>query len=142
MLLRDVMTKRVECADPFDSVHAVARKMKDLDVGSIPVCENDRLVGMVTDRDLVIRCLAEGLDPNTWTRDVMTPDVVYAYDDQPLEVAERMMQLRQIRRLLVLDRTKRLVGIVSLGDLAVRTHDPEHVAELLHDVSDPLVSRC
>ncbi len=142
MLLHDVMTRGVECVGPHESVRAAARKMKLYNVGALPVCEHDRLVGMLTDRDIAIRCDAEGLDPTTClVRDVMTPGVVYAYEDQPVAEAERIMQVRQIRRLVVLDQNRRLAGIVSLGDLAVRAFDREHVAEVLHDVSEPVVAR-
>lgn len=142
MRLEDVMTKVVECVGPSETVQMAAQVMKDMDVGSIPVCDDDRLVGILTDRDIVIRCVAQGRDPSTCrVRQVMTPDVVYAFEDQTVADAERVMQIRQIRRLLVLDRNKRLVGIVSLGDLAVRTLDREQVGELLHDVSEPVVSR-
>jgi CBS domain-containing protein len=140
MLLREVMTKGVECVGPDDSLLAAARKMRDLDVGPIPVCDNDRLAGVLTDRDIAIRAVAEGKHPATCkVRDVMTPDVVYCYEDEPVEDAERVMGEKQIRRLLVLNRDNRLVGIVSLGDLAVRTGDREQVGEVLHDVSEPAV---
>jgi len=116
--------------------------MRDLDVGSVPVCgPDDRLAGMVTDRDIAVRCTAAGSDPKACTvRDVMTPGVVYCFDDQPVEEAERVMKERQIRRLLVLNRDKRLVGIVSLGDLAVRGDDLREAGDVLHDVSEPAMS--
>lgn len=138
MTIQDVMTPGVECIGPDATVQTAAQRMKNLDVGAVPVCDNDQLTGMLTDRDIAIRCAAAGLDPVTCrVRDVMTPDVVYAFDDQPVEEAERLMQDRQIRRLLVLDRDRRLVGIVSLGDLATRTDDRWHAGEVLHDVSEP-----
>jgi CBS domain-containing protein len=138
MLLRDVMTRGVECVSPDDTIQAAAQKMRDLDVGPVPVCDRDRLAGVLTDRDIAVRAAAEGKDPTTCrVRDVMTPGVVYCFDDQPVEEAERVMRERQIRRLLVLNRGKRLVGIVSLGDLAVRTGDREQSGEVLHDVSEP-----
>ena len=142
MLLRDVMTPMVECIGPDDSVRSAARKMRELDIGAVPVCDDDHLAGMLTDRDIAVRCAADGHDPKTCrVRDVMTPDVVYCFDDQPVEEAEQVMQERQIRRLVVLDRDKRLAGIISLGDLAVRTRDREHVCAVLHDVSEPAGSR-
>jgi CBS domain-containing protein len=137
MRLRDVMTRGVDCVGPTDSVQSAAKRMRDLDVGSIPVCDNDRLAGMVTDRDIAIRCTAEGHDPNTCrVQDVMTPDVVYGMEDQTVEDAEQVMRGRKIRRLVVLDKNKRMVGIVSLGDLAVRTGHPEQAGEVLHDVAE------
>jgi len=93
---------------------------------------------MLTDRDIAVRCTAEGHDPNTCrVRDVMTPDLVYGLDDQTVEDAELLMRERQIRRLVVLDKNMRMVGIVSIGDLAVRTGHPEQAGGVLHDVAEP-----
>jgi CBS domain-containing protein len=138
MLVKDVMTRAVECVRPEDTIQTAARKMRDLDVGPVPVCDNDRLAGMLTDRDIAVRCAADGHDPKACkVRDVMTPEVVYCFDDQPVEEAERIMKEKQLRRLLVLNRDKRLVGIVSLGDLAVRTGNRKQAGEVLHEVSEP-----
>ena len=121
MLIKDVMTRHVECVSPEDTIQAAARKMRDLDIGPTPVCGTDgKLAGMLTDRDITVRATADGRAPSECkVRDVMTPDVVYGFDDQPVEEAERVMKEKQIRRLLVLNRDKRLVGIVSLGDLVI-----------------------
>jgi CBS domain-containing protein len=138
MLIRDVMTHAVECVGPGDTVRAAAAKMRDLDVGSVPVCDGDRLAGMLTDRDIAVRCVADGHDPDMCrVQETMTPGVVYCFDDQPVEEAERVMMDRQIRRLVVLNRDKRLVGIISLGDLAVRAGDREQAGEVLQEVSEP-----
>jgi CBS domain-containing protein len=133
------MTREVECANPSTSIQEAARKMRDLDVGPLPVCgENDRLVGMVTDRDIVIRAIADGHDPKTTRiQDIMTPDVVYCFEDQDLEDAAQLMKESQIRRLVVLNRDKQLIGIVSLGDLAVKTGDEGLSGETLGHVSEP-----
>jgi len=134
------MTKGAECVTPSTTLADVARKMKNLDVGSLPVCENDRLVGMLTDRDIVVRAVADGCDTKTITaREVMTPDIVYCFEDQDVQQAARLMEENQIRRLVILNRDERLVGIVSLGDLAVETGD-EHltVKTLEKEVSEPL----
>ena len=138
MLLRDVMTPHVEVIHPDATLREAAQKMKTLDVGPVPVCDGDRLQGMLTDRDITIRATAEGRDPNTTrVREVMTPDVVYCFEDQDVVEAARMMEERQIRRLVILNRDKRLVGIVSLGDLAVYTDvAAAHVDPLLHFLSD------
>jgi CBS domain-containing protein len=113
--------------------------MRDMDVGPIPVCDGDRLLGMLTDRDIAIRAVAEdGRDPReVAVANVMTPDVIYCFDDQDVEEAARIMQERQIRRLLVLNREKQLVGIVSLGDVAVENTNPQTKAETLKKVSEP-----
>src|SRR5438093_4669224 len=124
MQLKDVMTRRVEVVHPDDTLATAAEKMKSLDVGPMPVCDGERLVGMLTDRDITVRATAAGRDPKTTrVRDVMTPEVAYCFEDQDTNEAARIMEQRQIRRLVILNRDKRLVGIVSLGDLAVTTQD-------------------
>jgi CBS domain-containing protein len=116
--------------------------MKELDVGPLPVCDHDRIVGMVTDRDITVRAVAEGRDPkSTQVREVMTRDVITCYEDEDVEAAARQMQSRQVRRILVLDHDQRLVGIVSLGDLAAETGDRQRVGAVLQDVSEPALPR-
>ena len=138
MRVSDVMTKGAECARPDDSLAQAAERMKLLDVGSLPVCDNDKVVGMITDRDITVRATAEGLDPcGARVRDVMSPGVVFCHDDQDVREAAKVMEEKQIRRLPVLDRTKRLVGIVSLGDLAINVHDDRMVGEALEKISEP-----
>jgi CBS domain-containing protein len=133
------MTRRVEVIRPDSTLQEAAEKMKDLDVGPLPVCEGDRLVGMITDRDITVRGVAEGQDP--WTdhvRDVMTKEVIFCFEDQDVAEAARLMKDKQVRRLVVLDRDRRLVGIVSLGDLAVDA-DEEVAGNTLEGVSQPAV---
>jgi CBS domain-containing protein len=116
--------------------------MKELDVGLLPVCEEDRLVGMVTDRDITIRSTSEGLDP--WTtpvRDAMTREVIFCFEDQDVAEAARLMKEMQVRRLAVLNREKRLVGIVSLADLAVDAGDEQMAGQTLERVSEPAQTR-
>jgi CBS domain-containing protein len=138
MQLKDVMTRQVEVVSPNATLEEAARKMKDLDVGPIPVCDGDRLVGMITDRDLTVRATAAGKNPDaTQVRDVMTPDVIYCFEDEDVRKAAELMQQRQIRRLVVLNRQKRLVGIVSLGDLAVDVGDEVLAGETLEEISKP-----
>lgn len=139
MKVRDVMTKGVECVRPDDSIKDAARKMKDMDVGPMPVCGDDgKLAGMVTDRDIAVRAVAEGKDPMTCrVKDVMTPDVFWCFDDQDVSEASKMMKDKQVRRLVVLSREKRMVGIVSLGDLAVETGDKNMAGSTLKEVSEP-----
>jgi CBS domain-containing protein len=119
MKIHDVMTPDVEIANPDNSVREVALSMAQIDIGVLPVGENDRLVGMITDRDIAIRVVAAGLDPESTTiREVMTPEIEYCFDDDDTKaVAEKMAHLK-VRRLPVLNRKKRLVGIISVGDLA------------------------
>src|SRR5258706_8406610 len=121
MLLKDVMTRNVEEIPPQMTLKDAAAKMKSLDVGALPVCENNKLVGMITDRDIATRAVAQGLDPTeTCACDAMTSGVVYCYEDQDTREAARIMEENQIRRLLVFDRNQGAVGIVSLGDIATR----------------------
>jgi len=138
MQVSDVMTRGVECTRPEATLQEAAAKMKSLDVGPLPVCDNDRLVGMVTDRDITIRATAAGDAPRERrVRDVMTPEVIYCFEDQDATEAARLMKDRQVRRLVVLNRNKRMVGIVSLGDLAVETGDDQLAGKVLEGVSEP-----
>jgi len=136
MQLKDIMTPTVERLHKDASVQEVARKMKAIDAGMIPVYDGDRLVGMVTDRDLALRVVAEGLDvARTPAHTVMTPEVIYCYEDQRVEDAAEIMERQQIRRLIVLNRNKRLVGIVSLGDLATHRQSKKAAGEALSEIS-------
>ena len=138
MKLKEIMTKEVEVVHPDDSTMEAARKMRNRDIGFLPICDGDRLVGVVTDRDLVLRSTAEGLDPNgSIGRDLMTSPVVYCFDDQDVKEAAKLMEEHQIRRVVVLDhKDKRLVGVVSLGDIA-RNDTKKTSAEVLQSVSEP-----
>jgi CBS domain-containing protein len=138
MKVQELMTRGAECVAPNTTLQDAARRMKDLDVGSLPICDNDRLAGMVTDRDMVIRGLADGSDPTTTTVDrVMSPDITYCFEDQDVEEASRLMKDRQIRRLAVLNRDKRLVGMLSLGDLSRSPDARGQAEETLEEVSRP-----
>ena len=139
MKVRDVMTRGAECIGPDDTLQQAARRMKDLDVGPLPVCDSDRLAGMITDRDIVVRCIAEGGDPRTAkVRDAMSEGVCFCFEDDDVQDAARQMRDRQIRRLVVLDRNKRLAGVVSLGDLAIEAGGVSDVAgKTLEAVSQP-----
>ena len=138
MKIKDVMTKGAECIAPDASIQEAAQKMRDLDIGPLPVCENDRLTGFITDRDIVTRGVCDGCDNRaTKVRDVMTSGIVTCFEDDDVEEAAQKMQEKQIRRLAVLDHDSRLVGIVSLGDLAVETHDEHLTAKTLEEISEP-----
>ena len=130
MLVKDIMTPNVKCVRPEDTIQSAARHMREMDVGPMPVCG--------TDRDITIRATAEGKDPaRTTVREVMTPEVTYVFDDQDVCEAADTMGCHQIRRVLVLNRDKRLVGIVSMGDLAVSGDKECHPDETLREVSQP-----
>jgi CBS domain-containing protein len=137
MRVKEVMTPRVEVIRPDSTLQEAAAKMKSRDIGPLPVCEDGRPVGILTDRDITVRATAEGEDPTAIrVRDIMTPEVVWCFEDDLVSEAARVMQEKQVRRLLVLDRDKRLVGIVSLGDLAVETGDDELAGQTLGQVSE------
>jgi len=113
------MTREVRVASPGQSIREVAKIMAEIDAGAMPVGDNDRLVGMITDRDIAIRAVAEGKGPDTPVREVMsTETVLYCYEDEELDHVAKNMSEQQVRRLPVVNRDKRLVGIVSLGNLA------------------------
>lgn len=136
MQLRDVMTKDVQLTSPNTTIKKAAAAMRESDVGLLPVGENDRLVGTITDRDIAIRAVADGKDPNnTSVRETMSEGIIYCYEDQEVEDAAEMMRTRQVRRLPVLDRDKRLVGIVALGDLAVESAAIRPAAQALSGIS-------
>jgi len=140
MKVKDVMRRGVECARPDATLKEAAMKMRELDIGTMPVCgENQRLVGMLTDRDITIRAVAEGQNPMiAHVREIMTPNVIYCYDDIAAEEAAELMKENQIRRLVVLNRDKQLVGIISLGDLAVETGDKKLSGDALEQISEPV----
>lgn len=119
MRVSDAMTREVRVASPGQSIREVAKIMAEIDAGAMPVGDNDRLVGMITDRDIAIRAVAEGKGPDTPVREVMsTETVLYCYEDEELDHVAKNMSEQQVRRLPVVNRDKRLVGIVSLGNLA------------------------
>jgi CBS domain-containing protein len=136
MKVEDVMTRDVAVADPDETIQQAARLMDELDIGALPVAEGDRLVGMITDRDIAIRAVADGRGPQTKVGEVMTPEVKYCFCDQDLaEVGDNMADI-QLRRLPVLNRDKRLIGILALGDIATSS-DNECVSEALAGISRP-----
>jgi len=142
MQLKDAMTPGVEVVHPETTLQEAAETMRRLDVGPLPVCDGDRLVGMLTDRDITVRAVAEGCDPTTTpVREAMTPEIIHCFEDQDVQEAARLMAQYQIRRLPILNRNKRLVGMVSLGDLAVSTGDQRRVGEVLEHVSEPAEPR-
>lgn len=137
--LKAIMTPYVESITPESTVQDAAMKMKDLNVGAIPVCDEGVLLGIVTDRDLVVRVVAEGRDQKEVTvREVMSPDIVYCSEDDDTEKAARMMADRQIRRLPILSREEKLVGIIALADLATRGNEARSSCEVLEQVSKPI----
>jgi CBS domain-containing protein len=138
MQVKEIMSHGVEVIHPEASIQEAAQKMKGLDVGPLPVCTGERLEGMLTDRDITVRAVAEGRDPKTTkVQEAMTTEVMYAFEDQDVAEAARLMEQHQIRRVVVLNRDKRLVGIVSLGDVAVHAGDARQAGQTLGRVSEP-----
>jgi CBS domain-containing protein len=138
MQLREIMTSNPVVLGPETMLREAAQKMRELDSGVMPVGENDRLVGMLTDRDITLRATADGKDPNTTSvREVMTSEVIYCFEDEDIGAAARKMEEHQIRRLIVLNRDKRLVGVASLGDLAVHAPSDRLPGEVIEAVSEP-----
>jgi len=136
MRISEIMSRDVKVARPQDTIQDVARRMAEIDAGVIPVCDGDRLQGMVTDRDIVVRAVSEGRSFQTPVSEVMTPDVECCYEDDDIsEAADRMAEL-QVRRLAVVDRDKRLVGIVALGDIARQAKD-KTTGQTLEEISEP-----
>jgi CBS domain-containing protein len=137
MKLKDLMRRNVEVIAEGSTIRDAARRMCTVDIGALPVSKGDHIVGMVTDRDLVVRSLACGDDPDrAHVSDAMTRDVEWCYEDDELEDASRKMSDRQIQRMLVMNGDKRLVGIVSLGDLA-RARGAPAVSRTLQEIKAP-----
>lgn len=135
MRVSEVMTRDVRVVAPDQTLQDAARLMGELDIGALPVAENEKLVGMITDRDIAVRAVARGRGAETSIREAMTQDIKYCYDDQTTDEVTRNMADIQVRRLPVVDRNKRLVGILSLGDLAHA--DTPDAGEALKGISQP-----
>lgn len=138
MQVSEIMTANPVVLGPDTSLREAAQKMRDLDSGVMPVGENDRVIGMLTDRDITVRATADGKDPNTTpVREVISADVLYCFADDEIEVAARKMEEHQVRRLIVLNHDNQLVGLVSLGDLAVHAPSDRLPGEVTEAVSEP-----
>lgn len=137
MNVKGCMSADVRMTSPQQTIREVARVMREADAGAIPVGENDRLVGMITDRDIAIRAVAEGKGSDPPVREVMTGEVNYCFDDEDLDSVALKMSDMKVRRLPVLNRDKRLVGMVSLGDIA-QAGDGSRGAAALSGVSQPV----
>ena len=136
MRVAEVMTRDVRLIEPNQTIRDAARLMAEMDAGIMPVREGDRLVGMITDRDIAVRAVAQGRGPDTAVREVMTDEVKYCYEDDDTDDVARNMADIQVRRLPVLTREKRLVGIISLGDMAV-TDEAGEAGEAVAGISQP-----
>jgi CBS domain-containing protein len=135
--LKDLMSRDVKVIRPDMTIGEAAKKMRDGGFGMMPVEEGDRMIGTISDRDIAIRAVAEGKDANTKVRDVMSEGIAWVYEDDSVERAAIIMSERQVRRLPVVNRDKRLVGIVALGDFAVESSEIHPAAQALSEISKP-----
>ncbi|MBY4896065.1 CBS domain-containing protein [Cupriavidus sp. AU9028] len=137
-VLRDVMTAQPAFVTSDETIQRAAELMGQLDVGALPVCDGQRLIGMVTDRDITVRCTASGADPaSTKVSEAMTAEVQWCNEEDPIDSVREKMASSQIRRIPVINKDHQLVGMVSLGDLAVKTEDSAGAGQALEDVSQP-----
>jgi CBS domain-containing protein len=136
MLISQAMSQDVRISNPNQSIRDAAAVMAEIDAGALPVGENDRLVGMITDRDIAIRAVAAGKGPDTPVREIMSKEVSYCFENDDVEEVAQNMADAKLRRLPVLNRDKRLIGIVSLGDLAI-VDGPANAGEALCGISEP-----
>ena len=135
--IKDVMTRDVKVISPDTSIMEAARKMSEGDFGMMPVGENDRMIGTISDRDIAIRAVAEGKGPDTKVREIMSEGIYWAYEDDTVDHAAELMSEHQVRRLPVVNHDKRLVGILALGDFAVDRSEIQPAAEALSKISEP-----
>jgi CBS domain-containing protein len=136
MQIREIMSQPVELVAPDDSIMEAAKAMADCDCGALPVGENDRLVGMITDRDIAVRAVAKGSPPDTPVSQAMSKEVLYCFEDDDVKSVAKNMSNIQVRRLPVVTRDKKLVGILSLGDLA-RKSEPRTAGEAMKGIAEP-----
>ena len=137
MRVSEAMTRDVRVVSPDHTIEAAARMMAEIDAGVLPVAENEQLIGMITDRDIAVRAVAEGWGPDTEIRKVLSKEIKYCYDDQAIEEGPRNMGDLRLRRLPVMNRDKRLVGILALGDLAREGSTQDEASEALCGISRP-----
>ena len=137
MKIQEIMTRKVHLAGPTLFIAKAAQKMRDLNIGFLPICENDKLIGTVTDRDITIRSVAQGRDPRLApVSEIMSQQVFYCYEDDDIEHVAEYMSEREVRRLVILNREKRLVGVVSLGDIAKASGEQQLAGETLGGIAE------
>jgi CBS domain-containing protein len=136
MKVNEAMTSDVMLVNPDQTIREAAQMMIEIDAGVLPVAENDHLVGMITDRDIAVRAVATGKSPNTKVREIMSGEVLYCFDDEELTHVSRNMSDMKVRRLPVVNRDKRLVGVISIGDLALN-EQPTTVGRAVSGLSQP-----
>ena len=138
MQVKEVMTQPVESVSPECTLQHASETMRARNIGALPVCENGRPIGMVTDRDIAVRGVAAGQHPSRATvREIMSEKLISCQTDETIDAALKLMKTQQVRRLPIVDRDHQLVGILSVGDIAVRVHDDRMTAEVFERVSEP-----
>jgi len=137
MEVREIMSRNVECISPSATLQEAASRMRTRDIGFLPVCQGDQVIGTLTDRDAMIRAIAQGMDPTkTTAKEIMSRDVFFSFEDQDIEDVAEYMSERQVRRMIILDRDKKLVGVVSLGDVAKTDGEEKVSAQALRQISE------
>jgi len=137
MKIHEIMTRNVECISPSIPISKAAEKMRDHDIGFLPICEHDRVIGTVTDRDITIRSVAQGRDPRLApVSEIMTQTVFSCYEDDDIETVAKTMQDDEVRRMLIFDRSDKLIGIVSLGDIARAAGERNLAGETLGGIAE------
>lgn len=138
MQVKELMTRHVATVLPSTTVQNAAERMRELDVGALPVTDGKSLLGIISDRDITVRAIAEGCDPTeTLVSEVMSPEVIYCFDDDPVEEVARVMRHRQIRRIPILNHAQELIGMVALADLAIAVAGDVLSGEVLEGISQP-----
>ena len=137
MQVKDAMTRDVELASPTQTIREAALMMGEADCGALPVADKGSLVGMITDRDIAVRAVAAGKGPDTLVKEIMSPEVLYCFEDQSLEEVADNLGNQKVRRLPVMSREKRLVGILSLGDMARKADGSDPAGDALKAISQP-----
>ena len=137
MKVSEIMSRNVECISGDTSIKDAAETMRSVDVGFLPVCEGDHVIGILTDRDITIRHVADGQNPyRVKVREIMTPDALYCFEDQDIEEVGRFMQEHEVRRVLIFDRARQLVGVVSLGDISKASGEQTLAGETLKEIAE------
>ena len=137
MKVSEIMTRNVDCIGPETSIATAAERMRDRGIGFLPICHNDRLVGTVTDRDVTIQSVAQGRDPlKVPVLEIMNPQVFYCFEDDDIRKVGQYMQEKEVRRILILNPQKRLVGVVSIGDIAKASGEKQLAGETLGHIAE------
>jgi len=134
--LKDIMTKQTHCLSPESTLQEASNEMRENDFGFLPLQEKGKLVGVVTDRDIIVKGIAKGLSPKSHLKEVMTKDVCTTHENEDINAAAKLMEEKQIRRLVVLDKDDKITGVISLGDIATKCHETHMSGEIIQCISE------